>query len=351
MNQMNYNESLYQNEGENSNSESHSDYCGSNSPKNNKNDKSKIFGQNNTNINEILFGDEYEKEFNKVFNENNNFLFDNDNDKDKDIFPAQIEEKIVEKVKSADDENEHIIINIEEESNKYFPFTKGVGIQKCLEKIGYDVKFINPSLISLSFSSEKEKIFNIAKVKKNCETVNKLNGKEKEKKSRKYKSDDIRKKIKSKFHKYIKNLINKDLKHVGSKKYFESFPQSFITNITIKLNNIALNYTYEDLIKIDLSTQVLKQENQPASNLDKFNFNLGVLKYLKKNQKVYPNSLYSKICKMKYIDILNAYFLSSEFEESIIDLHNRNESISYIEEYINKSLNYVSFFSENKKYD
>lgn len=345
MNQINHNDSSEQNDGEISNSECHSDYCGNNSPTSDKSDKNKIFDQNNKNINEIIFGDVFEKEFNKVFNGNNNLIFAND--KDKDIFPAQIEEKIVEKVKSADDENEHIVINIQEDSNKYFPFTKGVGIQKCLEKIGYDASFINPSWISLKFPNDGEKIFSITKVKKNCDTINNL--KEKEKKSRKYKSDDIRKKIKAKFHKYIKNIINTDLKKVGSKKYFDSFPQSFIANITIKLNNIALDYTYEDLIKTDINSQILNQKNQTATSQDKFNVNLGVLKYLKKNQKIYANSLYSKISNMKYIDILKAYFLSSEFEDSIIDLHNKGENISYIEDYINKSLNYVNFFSDNKK--
>lgn len=345
MNQMDHNCCSYANDGEISNSEYHSDSCGSNSPTSDKNVKNKIFDQNDNNINEIIFGDVFEKEFNKVFNGNNNLIIPND--KDKDIFPAKIKEKTVEKVKSAEDENEHIIINIQEEGNKYFPFTKGVGIQKCLEKIGYDVIFTTPSLISLSFSNAGEKIFNIIKVKKSCETE--YTQKEKEKKSRKYKSDDIRKKIKSKFHKCIKNIINKDLKQVGSKKYFDSFPQSFIANITIKLNNIALNYTYEDLIKIDINSQILNQKNQDGTSTDKFNINLGVLKYLKKNQKIYSKSLFSKICNMKYSDILKAYFLSSEFEESIIELHNKGEIISYIEDYINKSLNYVNFFSENKK--
>ena len=349
MNQISHNECSYPNDGEISNSEYHSDSCGSNSPGSDKKDKNKIFGQNNNNINEILFGDDFEKGFNTVFNENNNLIFTND--KDKDIFSAQIEEKIVEKVKSVEDEN--IIINIQEDSNKYFPFTKGVGIQKCLEKIGYDAKFVNPSWVSLSFSNIGDKIFNIIKVKKNSETDYKIKKKEKEKekekKSRKYKSDDVRKKIKSKFHKSLKNIINQDLKKVGSKKYFEPFPQSFIANITIKLNKIALNYTYEDLIKIDFNSQVLNQKNQTVTNTDKFNINLGVLKYLKKNQKIYSNSLFSKICNMKYSDILKAYFLSSEFEESIIDLHNKKESIEYLEDYINKSLNYIKFFSENKK--
>ena len=338
MNQMEHNDSSYQNVGEVSNSEYHSDYSGSNSPTSDKKDKNKIFDQNKNNINEILFGDDFEKGFNTVFNENNNFIFTNE--KDKDIFPAQIEEKVVEKVKGVEDEN--IIISIKEESNKYFPFTKGIGIQKCMEKIGYEAKFITPSLVSLSLSNNGDKIFNIIKVKKKSDEEN-------DKKPRKYKSDDIRKKIKSKFHKSIKNIINQDLKKVGSKKYFEPFPQSFIANITIKLNKIALNYTYEDLIKIDFNSQVLNQKNQTVTNTDKFNINLGVLKYLKKNQKIYTNSLFSKICNMKYSDILKAYFLSSEFEESIIKLHNEGEDIVYLENYINKSLNYVNYFSENKK--
>ena len=335
MNQMEHNDTSYQNVGEVSNSEYHSDFSGSNSPTSDKKGKNKIFDQNKNNINEILFGDDFEKGFNTVFNENNNFIFTNE--KDKDIFPAQIEEKVVEKVKGVEDEN--IIISIKEESNKYFPFTKGVGIQKCVEKIGYEAKFITPSLVSLSLSNNGDKIFNIIKVKKKSDEEN-------DKKPRKYKSDDIRKKIKSKFHKSIKNIINKNLKEVGSKKYFKPLPQSFIINITTEFNKIALNYKYEDLINIDFNSQEKNQKNQSKTNLEK---NLKVLKYLKKNQKVYTKSLFSKICKMKYIDILKAYFLSSEFEESIIKLHNEGEDIVYLENYINKSLNYVNYFSENKK--
>lgn len=52
---------------------------------------------------------------------------------------------------------------------------------------------------------------------------------------------------------------------------------------------------------------------------------------------------------MKYIDILKAYFLSLEFEHSIIDLYNKKEKIDYIEEYINKALTYVSYFAYYQK--
>ena len=45
------------------------------------------------------------------------------------------------------------------------------------------------------------------------------NGKRKKiKKQRKFKSDDIRKKIKVNFHKTIKNIINENLKNAGSEE-------------------------------------------------------------------------------------------------------------------------------------
>ena len=45
------------------------------------------------------------------------------------------------------------------------------------------------------------------------------NGKiKKKKKRRKFKPDNIRKKIKAKFHKDLKNIINKKLKFANSKK-------------------------------------------------------------------------------------------------------------------------------------
>ena len=50
---------------------------------------------------------------------------------------------------------------------------------------------------------------------------------------------------------------------------------------------------------------------------------------------------------MKYIDILKAYFVSKNFEQSIEALYKRENKI-YIEEYVNKSLTYVNFFTYNK---
>ena len=59
------------------------------------------------------------------------------------------------------------------------------------------------------------------------------NGKKRRiKKKRKYKSDDIRKKIKSRFLKATKNRINQMLKGAKSKYFFDFLPQCFICNIS-----------------------------------------------------------------------------------------------------------------------
>ena len=48
---------------------------------------------------------------------------------------------------------------------------------------------------------------------------------------------------------------------------------------------------------------------------------------------------------MKYKDILNSYFLSKEFENTIDMLKNKNETSEYIIEYIFLAKKYINFFS------
>ena len=231
--------------------------------------------------------------------------------------------------------------------NKFFPFSEGVGLKTCLEKLGYQIKFITHDKISiydqniaykrklrrkfdiLDFSEDKRGVLKKIKYKK-----------------RRFVPDDIRKKIKSKFHKVIKNIINLKLKRAGSIKFFAFFPQNFVTNVTVKLNKLALNYTYEDLIKTNLASDVLKLK---ASQIDltKQNSNLEVLKYLDENPSINKISSFNIIRKMKYKDLLKAYFISKEFENSINELSKKGEKVDYIERYVNEALRYVHFFSSN----
>ena len=48
---------------------------------------------------------------------------------------------------------------------------------------------------------------------------------------------------------------------------------------------------------------------------------------------------------MKYKDILNSYFLSNEFENTIDMLKNKNETSEYISEYIFLAKQYINYFS------
>ena len=92
------------------------------------------------------------------------------------------------------------------------------------------------------------------------------NGKKRRiKKKRKFKSDDIRKKIKSRFHKTFKNIINENLKKAGSKKLFDFFPQCFIGNVSKKLNSACLDLTYKELLLKDFISKfeiALKECNE-----------------------------------------------------------------------------------------
>ena len=241
-----------------------------------------------------------------------------------------------------------------------YPFTKGEGLINALEKIGLKANYISSEKKS-EYSYLQDKIsFNCFKFK----TVQYKKGNlKKEKKDRRMKPDHIMARIKSKFHNKIKDIINKKLFEAGAKDLlFESFPQYFITNVVIQFNNEALNLTYEELIKSDKNIpdskksydnkkdieSIKKKRNE--SDLKKFKKNKDVLEKLNKNKEVTKKSEFDKIKKMKYIDILKAYFSSMEFEESIKELYNKKEKLVYIENYINKALNYVDYFSNHKKF-
>ena len=168
--------------------------------------------------------------------------------------------------------------------------------------------------------------------------------KKKEKKQRKFKPDDIRKKIKVRFHKKIKNIINENLKNAGSTELFGFLPQYFISNIAKKFNNQFMNMTYEQLLKINFSELQDDYPNKACDN-KQYEKNKNTLEYLDKNPEISKISGFDKVKKMKYRDIFKAYFSSAEFEESIEILkEEENESAEYIQEYFILAKNYIDYF-------
>ena len=163
---------------------------------------------------------------------------------------------------------------------------------------------------------------------------------------RKYKPDDIRKKIKARFHKSIKNIINENLKQAGSKMFFSFLPQIFISSIARDKNHQVLDLTYREIIQKDFITGVDEKKYKNKSvDLAKYKNNLKVLEYLDKNMDICEKSGFDIISNMKYSDLLDEYFTSKEFQHAIKKLQEENEEEDYIKEYIKKAKNYVKFFS------
>ena len=183
------------------------------------------------------------------------------------------------------------------------------------------------------------------KTKKYCILPN--GKKRREKKKRKFKSDDIRKKIKSRFHKTLKNIINDSLKNAGSKMLFDFLPQCFIGNISKKVNCRCLELTYKELLMTNFVKELNKDKDfKNNAEYKKYLKNKETLEYLEKNKEIMKNSGFDIIKDKKYKDLLKIYFSSAEFENSIIRLKQEKESSDYIQEYIYRAKNYVEFYSD-----
>lgn len=190
-------------------------------------------------------------------------------------------------------------------------------------------------------------IFNI-KFKTKKYYVDNKGKKRREKKIRKFKPDDIRKRIKVKFHKILKNIMNDNLKRAGSQKFFKFLPQMFIGNVSQKFNFKFLNFTYKELLTTDFT---LCHKNYRNKTVDYKNYlnNKDTVEYLEQNETISINSGFSLIKNMKYKDIINAYFSSKQFEYSILELKTKKENFNYIQDYIRLSKNYLDYFSHIEK--
>ena len=174
--------------------------------------------------------------------------------------------------------------------------------------------------------------------------------KKKVKKIRKFKSDDIRKKIKSRFHKTLKNIINENLKKAGAKELFDFLPQCFIGNVVKKTNSKYLKLTYKELLSTNFASQLKNEDyNNYQVEQNKYKKNIEVLKYLEMNPDICKKSGFDLIKNMKYEEIINNYFSSKQFENSLIQLKEEKETPEYIMEYIKIAKSYVSFYSNEKE--
>ena len=214
-------------------------------------------------------------------------------------------------------------------NDKCFPFTTG----NCILAKDINVNKVKQYMQSTPFRTNKF-------------ITDQERNKKREKTQRKYKPDDIRKKIKVRFHKKIKNILNENLKNAGANELFSFLPQSFIGNISKKFNYQYMDTTFEELLSINFS-DCQKEYFNKNYDYKQFVKNKKTLEYLKNNPEISKNSGFDKMKKLKYRDILSAYFSSLEFEQSIEQLKEEKEEAEYIHEYIYLAKTYIAYFTDS----
>ena len=178
---------------------------------------------------------------------------------------------------------------------------------------------------NLFFNSTKEKTNNISSNTKNIIY-------------RKLKPDSLRKKIKARFHKKLRRIINSKLKEAGSKYFFDSFPQSFITNINIGFNRPLLNITMRELFQ--------KTFGFKAKDREKIDYNIKVLKYIEDNPSIKNSNKIMEFLDSTYKEIILKYMEGNYLLEDIERLKQEGEKEDYINRYTFISLHWVEFYEK-----
>lgn len=185
---------------------------------------------------------------------------------------------------------------------------------------------------------------------KKVENQSPKNEKKTKKRRRRERRDMIRRMIVRTFlNKYIVNKLNKNLKRIKSKLYFEKFEKDFAYDLAKKKNKILLNKTLEDIF-----TSI---ELYRGKKSDKFHHNKQEIEKLKSEK-------YKDILKETKIDIIlnssiyilyKEYLSSNEYEREIYRLENsqKNYEQDYMAKYKNEATNFIEYSNEwiLKKYN
>ena len=165
------------------------------------------------------------------------------------------------------------------------------------------------------------------------------NSKSKTKYRKKIKPEGIRKKIKSRLLKNLKIFYNKKLLESNSQMFFDFFPQSFITDVSIINNKSYLNLTMRNLLTKIFGTR--------AKDKEKLSINKKVLNYLDENPDIRIKSGIDNFLNSYYKDVIKEYVEGELFEEDLIKLRKEKESEDYISKYIDIAKNLVEFYESN----
>ena len=279
-------------------------------------------------------------EDNYLNNENNNEIHEVNNN----------EINYNERVTPNPDLNEDIIVNIPNNNLSNSSSSQNTNLGSSLSSSNYPAANHN-SIINLSqtfdLSKSKDLSETINDATKTVNNISDTNGKltktnsQKKKYSRKNKPDSLRKKIKSRMHKNLKDIINKKLKECGSIMFFDYFPQPFITNVNVVQNKAYLKLTMRTLFKMVFGNKTKDKE--------KMKTNLKVLNYLDSNDKIRIKSGLDIFLNSTYEDIIRKYINGKVFQKDIEKLYQEGESEEYINKYRFIGKHWIDFYENDGK--
>ena len=112
-----------------------------------------------------------------------------------------------------------------------------------------------------------------------------------------------------------------------------------------------MNMTFENLLKYDFITEEIQENNnkklpkqKKAADIKKYEKNLEVIEYLKKNEDIIKKSKFDVISNMTVEKMFEEYLRSDEFEKEIVKLNEEGDDINYIKDYIVKAFGFVNYF-------
>ena len=168
------------------------------------------------------------------------------------------------------------------------------------------------------------------------EEANFSNGKKyRHRRPRKENQDNIRRKIKRGFFNCaLLNKLNDKLREIGSKNYFERFPQYFVSDINQRRNKEILNMTLQEIFE---KKELYIHKNEECSS--NYFHNLKVVQ----SEEIKENEEFKKIMNKTFCQLYEEYFNSNEFNDEINRLKKKNED-EYIARYIYLAKHLIEFF-------
>ena len=155
-------------------------------------------------------------------------------------------------------------------------------------------------------------------------------------KPRKDNQDNMRKKIKRGFfNTALINILNQKLESFGSSKYFEKFPQFFVSDVNQKRNKEIFSMTLSEILE-----KKALYENEQKSGFENYFHNLKVVQ----SEDIKENEEFKKIFKKTICELYEEYLNSDEFKIGEINrLKEKNMADDYIARYIYLANHLIEF--------